>query len=147
MRSKFKWIYALLVALTLQFSFAQDKTVSGTVSDALGVLPGVNVLVKGTTRRVTTDFDGKFSIKAKEGEVLVFSFVEMANVERTVGPGNTISVSMKANNILNEVIVGAVGIKRTKDATTTLNQVIKTKELTQASNPNVIQSLTGKESG
>lgn len=131
----------------MQFSFAQDKTVTGTVSDALGVLPGVNVLVKGTTRRVTTDFDGKYSIKAKEGEVLVFSFVEMKSTEKTIGAGNNVSVSMQANNILNEVIVGALGIKRTKDATTTLNQVIKTKELTQASNPNVIASLTGKVSG
>ena len=147
MRSKFKWIYTLLVALTLQFSFAQDKTVTGTVSDALGVLPGVNVLVKGTTRRVSTDFDGKFSIKAKEGEVLVFSFVEMGNTEKTVGAGNTINVSMKANNILNEVIVGAVGIKKKKAALTSSVSVVSNEELKAASNPDVVRSLIGKISG
>ena len=147
MRSKFKWIYALLVALTMQFSFAQDKTVTGTVSDALGVLPGVNVLVKGTARRVTTDFDGKFSIKAKEGEILVFSFVEMGNTEKTVGAGNTVNVSMKANNILNEVIVTAGGITKRAESTTTKNQVVRSSELTQAANPNIIQSLIGKVSG
>ena len=147
MRSKFKWIYALLVALTMQFSFAQDKTVTGTVSDDLGVLPGVNVLVKGTTRRVTTDFDGKFSIKAKEGEVLVFSFVEKGNTEKTVGAGNTINVSMKSNNILNEVIVGAVGIKKKKAAVTSSYAVVSNEELKAASNPDVVRSLVGKISG
>ena len=131
----------------MQFSFAQDKTVTGSVSDALGALPGVNVLVKGTTRRVTTDFDGKYAIKAKEGEVLVFSFVEMANIEKTVGAGNTISVTMKANNILNEVIVTAGGIQKRAEATTTKNQLVRSSELTQAANPNVIQSLIGKVSG
>ena len=47
MRSKFKWIFALLVALSMQFSFAQEKTVTGTVSDDKGALPGANVVVKG----------------------------------------------------------------------------------------------------
>ena len=51
MRSKFKWIFTLLLALSMQFSFAQqDKTVSGVVSDATGPLPGANVQLQGTTR-------------------------------------------------------------------------------------------------
>jgi hypothetical protein len=48
MRSKFKWILTLLIALSMQFSFAQQKTVSGVVSDSSGPVPGVNVVVKGT---------------------------------------------------------------------------------------------------
>ena len=147
MRSKFKWIYALLIAFTMQFSFAQDKTVTGKVEDSSGSLPGVNVLVKGTNRRVTTDFDGKYSIKAKEGEVLVFSFVEMTDQSKTVGASNVVNVTMKSANLLNEVVVGALGIKKRVDATTTNNQVVRAKELTQASNPNIIQSLVGKVSG
>jgi hypothetical protein len=62
MRSKFKWIFTLLLAFTMQFSFAQDKTVTGVVSDASGPLPGANIVVKGTTRSAQTDFDGNFSI-------------------------------------------------------------------------------------
>ena len=147
MRSKFKWIYALLVALTMQFSFAQDKTVTGTVSDDLGVLPGVNVLVKGTTRRVTTDFDGKFSIKSKEGEVLVFSFVEKANSEKTVGAGNTINVSMTSNNILNEVVVGALGIKRKATEISYKAVIVSAKEINQTSPINAVTALAGKVSG
>ena len=68
MRSKFKWIFTLLVAFTMQFSFAQEKTVTGTVSDAQGPLVGANVLVNGTKTGASTDFDGKFAIKAKSGD-------------------------------------------------------------------------------
>ena len=74
MRLKFKWILTLLIALSMQFSFAQEKTVSGVVSDATGPIPGANVIIKGTSNGVQTDFDGKYSIKAKTGDVLVFSF-------------------------------------------------------------------------
>ena len=47
MRSKFKWIFTLLVALSMQFSFAQEKTVTGFVSDATGPIPGQMLLLKG----------------------------------------------------------------------------------------------------
>lgn len=77
MRLKFKWILSLLVALSMQFSFAQEKTVSGTVTDASGPIPGVNVVVKGKKTGIQTDIDGKFAITAKTGDVLVFSFVGM----------------------------------------------------------------------
>jgi hypothetical protein len=67
MRSKFKWILTLLIALSMQFSFAQQKTVSGVVSDSSGPVPGVNVVVKGTKSGVQTNMDGRYSIKAKTG--------------------------------------------------------------------------------
>ncbi|MBP6425789.1 MAG: carboxypeptidase-like regulatory domain-containing protein, partial [Flavobacterium sp.] len=69
MKFKMKWICALVLALSMQFSFAQEKTVSGVVSDASGPIPGANVVVKGTKNGVQTDFDGKFAIKAKVGDV------------------------------------------------------------------------------
>jgi TonB-linked SusC/RagA family outer membrane protein len=106
MRSKFKWIFTLLVALTMQFSFAQDKTVSGVVSDNVGPIPGANVVVKGTTRSAQTDMDGKYSVKAKQGETLVFSFLGLATQEVKVGASNTISVKMSSGeNELKEVVV------------------------------------------
>ena len=58
MKIKFKGILTLLFALIVQISFAQDKTVSGTVSDNTGSLPGVSVSVKGTTAGSESDFDG-----------------------------------------------------------------------------------------
>ena len=105
MRSKFKWIFSLLLALSMQLSFAQEKTVSGVVSDATGPLPGVNVSVKGSKSGVQTDLDGKYSIKAKTGDILVFSFVGMTETTKTVGLSNNVNVLMQDGVSLNEVIV------------------------------------------
>lgn len=67
MRSKFKWIFTLFLALSMQFSFAQEKIITGVVSDNSGPIPGVNVIVKGTKKSIQTDLDGKYSIKASVG--------------------------------------------------------------------------------
>jgi len=72
MRSKFKWIFTLLLAFSLQVTFAQEKTITGVVSDVSGPLPGVNVTIKGTTRGTATDFNGRYSIRANKGEVIIF---------------------------------------------------------------------------
>ena len=91
MRSKFKWIFTLLVALSMQFSFAQDKTVTGVVTDNSGPLPGANVVVKGTKNSTQTDFDGKYTIKAKAGDVLEASFTGYSKKTVTVGAGGVSS--------------------------------------------------------
>ena len=105
MRSKFKWIFTLLVALTMQFSFAQEKTVTGVVSDATGPLSGVNVVVKGTKTGTQTDINGKYTIKAKQGDVLVISFVGMKDATVTVGSSNVANVKMQDGVDLTEVVV------------------------------------------
>ena len=105
MRLKFKWIFSLLLALSMQFSFAQERTVSGVVSGGSGPIPGVNIIVKGTKTSAQTDFDGKYSIKAKTGDVLVFSFVGMMETTKTVTASNVVNVSMQDGVSLNEVIV------------------------------------------
>jgi TonB-linked SusC/RagA family outer membrane protein len=147
MRSKFKWIFTLLIALTMQFSYAQEKTVTGVVSDNSGPLPGANVVVQGSKTGTQTDVDGKFSIKAKAGDVLVFSFVGMTETTAKVGASNTVNVKMQDGVKLDEVIVGAMGIKRSKDATVSAQKQIGAAELTQANNPNAVAALTGKVSG
>ncbi len=132
----------------MQFSFAQEKTVTGVVSDAGGTLPGVNVLVKGTTRGVSTDIDGRYAIKASAGEILVFSFIGLKDQEKKVGASNSISVVLTPDaKVLDEVVVGAVGIGKKQGAITYSNQVVKAQELTQAANPNIAQGLVGKVSG
>jgi TonB-linked SusC/RagA family outer membrane protein len=131
----------------MQFSFAQEKTVTGTVSDNSGPLPGANVVVQGSKTGTQTDVDGKFSIKAKAGDVLVFSFVGMTETTAKVGASNTVNVKMQDGVKLDEVIVGAMGIKRTKDATVSAQKQIGAAELTQANNPNAVAALTGKVSG
>ncbi|MEY4433919.1 MAG: hypothetical protein RLZZ44_2054, partial [Bacteroidota bacterium] len=114
MRLKFKWIYALLVALSMQFSFAQEKTISGVVSDGAGPVPGANVVVKGTKNGVQTDFDGKYAIKAKVGDVLVVSFVGMQDASAKVGASNTVNFKLQIGKSLDEVVVVAYGKQKAK---------------------------------
>ena len=118
MRSKFKWIFSLLMALSMQFAFAQERTITGTVTDALGPVPGVNVIVKGTKVGVQTGFDGKYSIKAKTGDVLVYSFVGLNEITRTVGTSSIMNVTMQDEaKALTEVVVIGYGVQKRKKVT------------------------------
>jgi len=72
MKTKFNGILTLLLALMVQFTFAQQKTISGTVSDESGPLPGVNVIIQGTNIGVSSDFDGNYQINVDNGQILVF---------------------------------------------------------------------------
>ena len=148
MKTKLKGILTLLLALVVQISFAQEKTVSGTVSEASGALPGVSVVIKGTSTGTETDFDGKYSIKANTGAVLVFRYLGYTPVERTVGTSNTINVTLTVdeNNVLDEVVIVAYGTQ-TKQSLTGSVGTVKTKDLELVRQSNVIQGITGKISG
>ncbi|MBA6155593.1 SusC/RagA family TonB-linked outer membrane protein [Tenacibaculum sp. S7007] len=148
MKTKFNGILTLLLALVVQMSFAQDRTISGTVSDESGPLPGVTVLKKGTTQGAETDFDGNYSIKAKTGDVLVYSFVGMKTSVRTVGASNSINVKLEEDdNILDEVVVTALGIKRNSREIGYGVTTVKAKDLTEVASTNVFNSLQAKSSG
>ncbi|MCH3884282.1 SusC/RagA family TonB-linked outer membrane protein [Tenacibaculum aquimarinum] len=146
MKTKFNGILTLLLALVVQISFAQERTISGTVSDETGPLPGVTVLKKGTTSGTETDFDGNYTIKAKTGDVLVFSFVGMVAVEKTVGLPNNISLVMKADTLLDEIIVTGYGVS-TKQAYTGTAKVVKSENIEAKSVSNVSQALAGEVAG
>ena len=106
MKTKLSGILTLLLAFVVQVTFAQERTITGTVSDESGPLPGVSVLIEGTTSGTETDFDGNYSIEANSGDVLRFSFVGMTTVTRTVGAESSINVTMVSEeNTLDEVIV------------------------------------------
>lgn len=147
MRTKFNGILTLLLALVVQISFAQEKVVSGTVSDDSGPLPGVTILKKGTTSGTETDFDGNYSIKANVGDVLVFSFVGMETAEKTVGANNRIDVVLSSDNLLEEVVVTALGISKEARTLGYGTDVVKAEELTKARETNIVNSLQGKVTG
>ena len=148
MRSKFKWIFTLLLALSMQFSFAQqDKTVSGVVSDATGPLPGANVQVQGTTRGTSTDADGKFSVKAKSGDVLVVSFVGATDVKVSVGGANTYNVKLTQGTNLENVVVTALGVKKSEKSIGYAAQSVKGAALTEARESNLVNALSGRIAG
>lgn len=129
---------------------AQSKTVSGTVTDAAdgSPLPGVNVLVQGTTNGTQTDFDGNYSIDAETGNVLIFSYLGMSSQNVTVGASNTVDVGMLEDaSQLDEVVVTALGITRKKKSLTYAAEVVSTGELATARSINVLEGLSGKVSG
>ncbi|NRT10914.1 SusC/RagA family TonB-linked outer membrane protein [Flavobacterium sp. 14A] len=148
MKLKFNGILVLLLVLMAQLTFAQERPVKGSVSDNAGLpLPGVSVLIKGTQNGTQTDIDGKYSIKVSPNQTLTFTYIGMKRQE-VLATSSTINIKLLDDSIeLEGVIVGALGIKRKKDAVTSASQIVKSEELTQAANPNVVQSLVGKVSG
>lgn len=100
-------IYLFLVGLLLSVPvFAQSYEVSGTVSDNSNQpLPGVSVVLKGTTTGTTTDFDGKYRLQVNNGDVLIFSFVGFEAQEITMDGSTTVNVIMKSGLELDEVVV------------------------------------------
>lgn len=87
----------------------------GVVYDESDELPGVNIIVKGATNGVTTDFDGKFKIKSKKGDILIISFIGMKTIELKIKKDNYYSIKMIADeNSLDEVVVTALGISKQK---------------------------------
>ncbi|MDP2061155.1 MAG: TonB-dependent receptor plug domain-containing protein, partial [Flavobacteriaceae bacterium] len=148
MRTKFRGILTLLLALVVQMTFAQEKTVSGTVTESSGQpLPGASVVVRGTTKGTQTDFDGKYSIKANVGDVLVFSYVGMETTTQTVGASNTIDVNLKEGLQLEEVIVTAQGIKREKRELGYSVSSVSKEQLENKAESDLGRVLSGKASG
>ncbi|GAA4236264.1 SusC/RagA family TonB-linked outer membrane protein [Postechiella marina] len=149
MKTKFSGILTLLLAFVVQVSFAQEKTISGTVSDETGLpLPGTTVLVKGTSSGASTDFDGNYSITTKQGATLVFSFVGYTTQEIVVGSSNSINVTMKEDaESLNEVVVTAFGSNRNAKQVVYANQTVKSEDLLSTPSKNALEGLRGKTAG
>lgn len=130
-------------------SYSQEMTVSGTVTDEAGIpLPGVNVIVKGTSNGVQTDFDGHYTIEAIKGQVLVFSYVGLQTAERTISNNNVMDVVLAPNATeLQAVVVTAFGIQREKNTLPYAAQQIDGEEVNQTKVGNVVSGLSGKVSG
>ncbi|TDS16553.1 TonB-linked SusC/RagA family outer membrane protein [Maribacter caenipelagi] len=149
MRTKLNGLLTLLLALVVHISFAQQKTVSGTVTDQGGLpLPGVNIVVEGTTTGTQTDFDGNYSIMASQGETLLFTYIGQKAVRKSVGAGSTVSVQMEEDaQALEEVVVTAQGIKREKKALGFAVSSVDEEDLESRSEGDVARVLSGKASG
>ena len=149
MKLKFNGILVLLVVLMAQLTFAQERSVSGVVSDNAGLpIPGVSVLVKGTNSGTQTDFDGKYSIKASPSQVLIFSYIGMKTQEVTAS-SSTVNVKLASSALeLEGVVVTALGIKREKKSLGYATQEVKAEDLNSgAGSGNFINELSGKVAG
>src|SRR5690554_133966 len=149
MKTKFSGILTLFLALVVQLTFAQEKTISGTVSDENGLpLPGVNIIVKGTTNGTQTDFDGNYSITASTGDVLSYSFVGYTKKEMTVGASSNMSFSMAPDvTAIDEVVITALGIKKEEKSIGYAVQKVKGDDIAESNETNVVNSLSGKVAG
>jgi TonB-linked SusC/RagA family outer membrane protein len=123
-----------------------QQTVTGTVSDEDGPLPGASVVVKGTTTGVSTDFDGNFTIEASADDTLMFSYIGYAGQEILVGNQNTINVILAADNKLDEVVVIGYGTSTKKDLTGSVSSV-SSEDITQIPASRVDQVLQGRAAG
>ncbi len=150
MRTKFSGILTLLLAFVVQLTFAQEKTISGTVSDNDGLpLPGVNIIVDGTSNGTQSDFDGIYTIQASVGQTLVYSYVGFTTVKKAVDANtSTISVKMQEEaDILTEVIITAQGIKKEKKALGYSVSSIKEEVIKENPETDLTRVLSGKTAG
>ncbi|MFB1039967.1 MAG: SusC/RagA family TonB-linked outer membrane protein [Polaribacter sp.] len=148
MKTKFKGILTLLLAVVVQVTFAQEKTISGTVSDKSGVLPGVSVVIEGSNKGVETDFDGKYSIEANSGDVFVFRYLGYETAKITVATSNIINVTLvEGGEVLDEIVITAFGIKRSEKALGYSVQSIKGESMTEARESNITNAISGKIAG
>ncbi len=148
MKTKFNGILTLLLAFVVQLSFAQEKTISGTVVDETNMpLPGATVVIKGTQTGASTDFDGNYSISANEGDVLTFSYVGYADQDATVGASNSININLVLDNALEDIVItGVAGATSRKKLSVTVNKV-SAKDLENAPTSSAASALQGKVAG
>ncbi|WP_026753886.1 SusC/RagA family TonB-linked outer membrane protein [Sediminibacter sp. Hel_I_10] len=148
MKLKLTWLMTLFMACVMQFSYAQEKTVTGTVTTADNELPlpGASVIVKGTTKGKQTDFDGQYSIEVSQGEVLVISYVGMKTTEIKVGAASVYDVALEYDNALEEVVVVGYS-KTTKESFTGTAATVDMEEIEGKVVSNVTQALRGEIAG
>ncbi|WPP51532.1 SusC/RagA family TonB-linked outer membrane protein [Catalinimonas niigatensis] len=145
--------YSLLIVTILitHLSYAQDRNISGTVTayEDSSPLPGVNVLVKGTSIGTITDIDGKFSLSVSpEAETLVFSFIGLTGQEVAIGNQEEFNVSMTQDiQSLSEVVVTAFGLEREKKALGYSVQSVGGEDIAKVPTQSVVNNLSGKVAG
>lgn len=142
------FLFGMLVLFSA-FSYAQVQ-VSGTVKDNTGeLLPGVSILVKGTTQGVVTDMNGSYNIRVPDNQsVLVFSFVGMETQEVNVNGRSVVDVTLNSTSIgMDEVVVTALGISREKKSLGYSVGEVSGEDLQRVAQDNVLNSLSGKVPG
>ncbi|SHN34933.1 SusC/RagA family TonB-linked outer membrane protein [Mucilaginibacter sp. OK098] len=159
---KFCWLTAALIAACGVNGYSSPLTkgipgsathaqapVKGVVKDATGeTLVGVSVSVKGTSTGTQTDVNGAFTLNANPGDVLVFTYIGYLKKEVTVGTDVNLIVTMQSDSKqLNEVVVTALGVKRSEKSLTYSTQSVAGSELTDVKSDNLMNAVNGKVAG
>ncbi len=149
MKKRLQGILAFLLMLVVQISFAQEKTVRGTVLDEDGLpLPGVNVIEQGTSNGVQTNFDGDYSLSVEVGDVIVFSYLGFASQEVPIVEGQDVYDIVLAADAaaLDEVVVVGYGTA-TKQSFAGTATTVSAENLEVKNYSNISQSLAGEVAG
>lgn len=143
-----KAVQLILIVLGTQVLLSQTDMVTGKITDIdQMVLPGVNILVKGTTVGTQSDFDGNFSIKAKSGDILILSYLGMKTQEYAVGSSLYIEVKMEEDaSLLDEAVVVGYGTQKKINLTGAVD-VISSDLLQNRTTSTVSQLLASSASG
>lgn len=148
MKKQLNGFLTLLMAFVVQITFAQEMTVTGTVTDATGMpLPGVNVIVEKTNRGTQTDFDGNYSLAVTRGEVLVFSYIGYASQRKPVADRQVIDVTLAEDAAaLDEVVVVGYGTQSKRQLTDNVAKLTAA-DIAEVPTPSVQNTLAGKAAG
>ena len=147
MKSKVTSLLLMLLLFPVMSVMAQTSTIKGSVTDTSGEpLIGVSVIVEGTSVGTQTNIDGEFSVKAKEGSMLKFSYIGYRTVTMPAAAGMKVVLEEEAT-ALDEVVVTALGIKREQKALSYNVQTVKGDAFTANKDANFINSLAGKVAG
>lgn len=144
----FKILFISLLSIFVGIGqlIAQDRTLSGVVKDEAGQgLPGVNVLLKGTSRGTNTDAEGTFKLSVPATGTLILSSVGYETKEIALGAASSIEVSLAPDvRTLGEVVVTALGISKDQKVLSYATQTIQTGNISKARELNVANSLAGR---
>lgn len=145
-----RYLFVFLLIMTISTSvFSQKNQITGKVTDESGEgLPGVSIIVKGTTTGTSTDLDGNYSlVLPKEQTLVAYSYISYKTKELTLSAGIA-NVILEENIVkVGEVVVTALGIKRDKKSLGYATQSIKGDELSTINDPNLMNGLAGRMAG
>ena len=137
----------VVLLFSINLFYAQQKTISGTVTDNFDQpLPGANIVVKGTSRGTTTNFEGYYEIRASEGETLEVSYIGYQTETLILGPGFTFDISLEPGNSLEEVVVVGYGTTTRRELTDNIASV-GAEQIKEIPVPSVQGALVGKTAG
>ncbi|WP_445738615.1 SusC/RagA family TonB-linked outer membrane protein [Mariniflexile sp.] len=148
MKLKLTGLLMLFIAFSIQCSFAQDKKITGKITDAEGIpLNGATIIVEGANRGVVSDFDGNYTISAKTGEVLKISFIGMQTQKVNIADKTTIDIVLKEDleSLDTVVITGYQNVKR--ELFTGASQTIKAADIKLDGEADISRALEGRAAG
>lgn len=148
MKASLRGVLTLLAMFIVQLSFAQGKTVSGSVTDESGLpLLGVTIIIDGSSTGTSTDFDGNYSINVAEGQVLAFSYIGYEEKKVTIGTSSVVNVILTPGSALSEVVITALGVSREKQSLGYSTQEVTGENISSVQTGNFTNALSGRVSG